>query len=113
MSDEIIARLKTEQETIRLKLTSLRGELHAQVDADDLEDMAPDLLEHDMVLSRIRDLESQLELVEHALQRVAEGVYGICERCGQSIDPARLEAMPETTFCVNCKTSAGSRYKHN
>jgi DnaK suppressor protein len=31
------------------------------------------------------------------------GNYGICERCGQQIDPARLEALPDTTLCLKCK----------
>jgi DnaK suppressor protein len=30
-------------------------------------------------------------------------MYGICERCGKPIDPARLATLPETTLCVKCK----------
>jgi len=42
-------------------------------------------------------------LVEEALGRIDAGVYGICRRCGSSIDPARLEAVPETPFCLPCQ----------
>jgi RNA polymerase-binding transcription factor DksA len=41
--------------------------------------------------------------VEHALHKFDEGTYSFCDSCGQSIDPARLEALPYTTLCLNCK----------
>lgn len=37
-----------------------------------------------------------------ALDRLDDGTYGICERCGGAIAPARLEARPETTTCITC-----------
>jgi len=49
---------------------------------------------------RIRD---QLADVEHALQKFEQGTYGLCEGCGQPIDPARLEALPQAKLCLNCK----------
>jgi len=35
-----------------------------------------------------------------ALVRLDEGAYGTCLVCGQPIDDARLEALPETALCV-------------
>jgi len=49
---------------------------------------------------RIRD---QLAEVEHALTKFGEGTYGSCDNCGQPIDPARLEALPQANLCLNCK----------
>jgi DnaK suppressor protein len=49
---------------------------------------------------RIRD---QLAEVEHALHKFEEGTYGLCDSCGQPIDPARLEALPQANLCLNCK----------
>ncbi|HHY70921.1 MAG TPA: conjugal transfer protein TraR [Thermoanaerobacterales bacterium] len=43
--------------------------------------------------------------VNHALDRINNGTYGICERCGEIIEVERLKALPYTTFCVDCKTS--------
>lgn len=40
--------------------------------------------------------------VEAAISRLAEGTYGRCERCGQPIAPARLEAMPAARRCIAC-----------
>ena len=49
---------------------------------------------------RIRD---QLAGVEHALHKFDDGTYGLCDDCGQPIDPARLEALPQANLCVSCK----------
>lgn len=41
--------------------------------------------------------------VDAALARLDTGGYGICVECNAAILPARLEAIPETTHCVDCK----------
>jgi len=41
-----------------------------------------------------------LQAVNAALHRMDEGTYGLCERCGNPIAPARLEAMPSATRCI-------------
>jgi DnaK suppressor protein len=50
-------------------------------------------------LSILDDLEAELRDVEHALGRLEEGSYGICEVCGESISEARLEERPATRRC--------------
>jgi DnaK suppressor protein len=44
--------------------------------------------------------------VERALQKLDDGTYGICDRCGALIPEERLEARPWTSRCVAC-ASAG------
>jgi DnaK suppressor protein len=44
-----------------------------------------------------------LQATEEALQRIEKGVYGICRDCGEAISPARLEAIPWTRVCIECK----------
>jgi YteA family regulatory protein len=44
-----------------------------------------------------------LTAVDDALNRIAEGSYGICDVCGKEIAPERLEALPSTTICRDCK----------
>ncbi|MEG3068543.1 MAG: TraR/DksA C4-type zinc finger protein [Syntrophaceticus schinkii] len=41
--------------------------------------------------------------INDALGRITEGNYGICEGCGEEIPEERLEAMPSTTFCYQCR----------
>ena len=47
-------------------------------------------------------LREALDEVEHALAKLDEGTYGVCERCGKPINPARLEAMPAARLCIDC-----------
>ncbi|MQY81690.1 MAG: molecular chaperone DnaK [Dehalococcoidia bacterium] len=61
---------------------------------------AADLEKRVALQSRIRDTLVQLE---HALQKLDEGTYGLCDSCEQPINPARLEALPLATLCVSCK----------
>ncbi len=42
--------------------------------------------------------------VDHALHKVKEGTYGLCDVCGQTIDPDRLEALPQANLCLSCKS---------
>ncbi len=47
-----------------------------------------------------------LRNVRGALQRVADGSYGICLHCEDEIKPKRLEAVPWTKFCIGCQEAA-------
>lgn len=40
--------------------------------------------------------------LRQALNRLEEGTYGICERCGKRIDPNRLAVLPDTKLCAAC-----------
>ena len=41
--------------------------------------------------------------VNHALDSIDKGNYGVCEECGTIINEERLKALPYTTFCIDCK----------
>lgn len=49
---------------------------------------------------------SQLQEIDSALQRVEEGTYGRCLRCGGQISDGRLEARPTATDCITCARGA-------
>src|SRR5215468_8148698 len=44
-----------------------------------------------------------LRAIEEAIHRLDNGTYGICMDCENDIAPARLEAVPWTRVCINCK----------
>ncbi len=53
---------------------------------------------------RLKSREQKLiKKIEDAIERVEQGVFGICEVCGEMIDLKRLEARPVTTMCISCK----------
>jgi len=95
-------KLEKERAETLAELDRLREYLRGEVDAD-AEEAVLDLYEREKTLALIRTLETKLESIEQALRLVEKGTYGICERCGEKIDPARLEALPQTTLCVKCK----------
>ena len=44
-----------------------------------------------------------LAAIDSALARIDEGTFGICRTCAQPIAEERLEALPWTTQCIDCK----------
>ncbi|MCK5244464.1 MAG: RNA polymerase-binding protein DksA [Desulfobacterales bacterium] len=54
---------------------------------------------------RMKDRERKLIVkIKKALERIENGTFGICERCGEDISIKRLTARPVTTLCIDCKT---------
>jgi RNA polymerase-binding transcription factor DksA len=45
---------------------------------------------------------AHLAEIAAALDRVGDGRYGSCERCGEVIAPERLAARPASTTCLHC-----------
>ena len=61
---------------------------------------------------RIRDRERKLiGKIKEALERIEEGSFGICEKCGGDISFKRLQARPVTTYCIECKKKEESQEK--
>ena len=66
-------------------------------------------VERDRLLVVAGDAQARVAAIDAALGRVDAGTYGTCEACHQPIPEARLEAVPEATLCVGCKTGANLR----
>ena len=59
--------------------------------------------ENDEVLESLgNNSEKELALIKHALRRLDEGTYFLCQNCGEKIPEARLELLPFTPYCVDC-----------
>ncbi|ALM09562.1 MAG TPA: hypothetical protein DEB30_02065 [Candidatus Peribacter riflensis] len=50
----------------------------------------------------LESLLASIARIQAARQRMRDGVYGICEGCDSAIPVTRLEAVPDTTLCINC-----------
>jgi len=56
------------------------------------------------ILSRLEGREKHaLDEIADAQARLAAGVYGTCEGCGQAVPLARLRAVPTARHCVGCQ----------
>lgn len=66
-------------------------------------DQGTDAMEREKAFLFLSREEKFLRQIEDALQRIKLGEYGICRVCGEEIDERRLEAVPTTRICVECK----------
>lgn len=94
-------RAETLQELERLRMALEHTEVDISEDEAD-----PDFVEREKLVALMSALDVHLAEIDAALDQAQSGEYGICERCGQPIDPERLKIMPEATMCVRCKALA-------
>jgi len=98
-----LATLQKERDQTLHELENLRNELRTEMEMEDIDDLASDLIEREKTQALIFTLERKLEEVDRAIKNANLIGYGICENCGKPIDPERLEIFPEATLCVDCK----------
>ncbi|MEV4637230.1 TraR/DksA family transcriptional regulator [Actinoplanes sp. NPDC049548] len=115
------SRSEAETEKIRVALVERRDELQAEYDqslseitelqrerfadsaGDDQADTGTKTFEREQEITLANNLLERINQVERALERLGEGNYGWCERCGNAIPVERLAAFPVATLCVSCK----------
>jgi DnaK suppressor protein len=66
-------------------------------------DDASEAFEQAKELALRQNAQKLLSQVQDALERFEQGTYGVCERCGDEIDPARLKALPYVSLCLRCQ----------
>lgn len=76
---------------------------------DDQADAGSKTFEREHEMSLANNARDMLDQVEHALARIDDGTYGVCETCGKPIGKFRLQAFPRATLCRSCK-EAEERY---
>ncbi len=115
--DPVSARLQAQRGTTLERLAHLtrdyEGVVAASLDsnADDEHDPegATIAFERSQTGALVRQAQQHLAEIDAALDRVANGTYGTCERCGDPIAEGRLEARPVARTCISCATSAPPR----
>jgi len=70
----------------------------------DIGDEAANIYNKQILLSLNENERMRLQEVDEALDRIANGTYGVCEECGGPIGLKRLEARSVAKYCVPCKT---------
>ena len=67
------------------------------------EEEATESMELEKRLALENRLKGLLAEVERALQKIDAGTYGLCDMCNTTIDPARMEALPQAILCLSCR----------
>jgi YteA family regulatory protein len=73
-------------------------------------DIASETFEREKDLALFNSNQEVLRKIGEALQNIERGTYGLCESCGRGIDVERLEAVPYTTFCIQCERKEEEEY---
>jgi DnaK suppressor protein len=96
--DESRARqlLAAERERITTEATALGFEASDELSTTDLADSGSDLYQEELDQGRLEDLRTQLEALERAEGRLAQGEFGRSVESGEPIPDARLEIVPTT-----------------
>ncbi len=87
-------------------LGTSQSELTGEVAFDEeFADAGTATFERERDLSLTNNIRDLMQRVDHALERMESGSFGICERCGKPIEKARLKALPYASLCIKDKTA--------
>jgi len=97
-----LEKLEQQRKEALEKLEHLRIDLRnmAEPSADETD---TDAYEREKLWALAQTVERKLRSIEEAIELAQNGAYGLCQSCGQRIEPARLEILPETTLCLECQ----------
>lgn len=73
------------------------------VPANHMADQGSDVYEMERLNTFRTELNDRVQLIHEAQKRLADGVYGVCQRCGKQIASERLEALPWAAYCITCQ----------
>lgn len=59
--------------------------------------------EREKDLSLVNNLRDLMDKIDKAVEKIGQGTYGLCDRCGKPIERARLKALPYATLCLKDK----------
>jgi DnaK suppressor protein len=107
--DQIRSRLESERKRLLVELDQLQTTVESAEARREgspfgkREEEATESFELEKRLALEKQIRERLGEVEHALEKLEKGTYGLCDICGQPIDPDRLEALPQANLCLECK----------
>jgi RNA polymerase-binding transcription factor DksA len=98
---DIAAKLRERFAELMERADDIEEDLRQPLDADFAE-QAADLADDEALEGIDAVLRAEAQQIRAALGRIADGTYGTCANCGDTIPRARLEAQPMATRCMKC-----------
>jgi len=122
LDQEFIQQQRQRLEELREELSQLRdgleedqrdrAENEGDMTENDSGDMSQSLFTREVDATVEEQVERRLQHVERALQKIAEGTYGISDESGEPIPRGRLEAVPEAIRTVEEQQGSRETYRH-
>ena len=108
LRESLVARradIQSEVDRIATELRWLGGDQGDEAGSvgNHLADDGSDVMEQERLGTISADLQDVVRQIDAALERMDDGTYGICQRCGQPINPERLAAFPYVAYCIDCQ----------
>jgi DnaK suppressor protein len=104
---EEITRLEEERDYLRRSAGDMDGNLPEDSESeDDTADLATSLMDKEMDMTVEEEIEETMTAIEHALQKIQDGTYGICDVSGQPIRASRLELLPWASLTAEMQEMA-------
>ena len=107
--DSFKKRLEERQQELRKKVSTQQQDGRAADPGDmaqDIADRAASSYTKEFLFHQSTNDRQLLGMVDGALSRIREGVFGQCISCGKEINAKRLEAVPWTRHCIECQELA-------
>jgi len=112
---DVRAELKGDVERLTAELSEFENDIAGLIKdsgdgaGDDQADAGAKTFEREHEYSLAQNSRDLLEQSVHALERIDDGTYGVCENCGNAIGKLRLQAFPRATLCLTCKAQQERR----
>ncbi len=104
--DEVVRSLEQRRSELRNELTTLtavpRDPMAAVSFGKRIGDGTTEAVERLNTVGAANSIAITLADVERALDKLADGTYGVCDGCSSAIGDERLEAIPWATLCISC-----------
>lgn len=105
MKNKLLVQRNEILESLEKKSEEFKSLVNA-VESGDECDIASDAIDRTMLDSLGQQDSNRLNMINIALSKIAQGKYGVCIGCGKDIPIARLESLPWTGMCVDCKSKS-------
>jgi DnaK suppressor protein len=97
---KILRELKYESDQIAKTQLETSGDLAAY--SNHMADQGTETERREITSQIISSRRDTLFEINHALRKIGQGTYGICERCGKLIPKRRLKFLPQARLCIKC-----------
>lgn len=98
--EKILKGINYDSGQIATTQTEASGDLSAY--ANHMADQGTETEKRELSSLNLSRQKETLFSIDHALRKINQGRYGICEKCGKMIEKRRLKIIPYARYCIKC-----------